>query len=74
MLLTTPHELKKSFPKAYIWYELTDSNSWSENFGFYTEDLNPKNLIPVHTQNAKVFMDWSKNVTLLTNVGDSYTI
>jgi hypothetical protein len=46
---TTQLELKKSFPKAYIWYELTDSNSWSEKFGFYTEDLNAKVVIPIHT-------------------------
>jgi ribonuclease J len=40
----------------------------------FVEQVNAKNVIPIHTQNAKAFMGWSKNVILLTNVGDSYSI
>ena len=40
----------------------------------FVEQVNAKNVIPVYTQNAKAFEKWAKNVTLLTNVGDSFTI
>jgi ribonuclease J len=39
----------------------------------FVEQVNAKNVIPVHTENAKAFESWSKNVTILGNVGDNYT-
>jgi len=40
----------------------------------FVQQVNAKNLIPIHTENAKAFENWSKNVTLLGKVGDSYSI
>ena len=39
----------------------------------FVEQVNAKNVIPVHTQNAKTFTNWSKNVTVLGNVGEAIT-
>ena len=39
----------------------------------FVEQVNAKNVIPVHTQNAKAFTNWSKNVTVLGNVGEAVT-
>ena len=40
----------------------------------FVEQANAKNVIPLHTENAKAFEIWSKNVTLLEKVGDSYIL
>ena len=38
----------------------------------FVEQVNAKNVVPLHTEHAKAFENWSKNVTLLDRVGDSY--
>jgi ribonuclease J len=40
----------------------------------FVEQVNAKNVIPLHTENAKAFENWSKNVTILGNVGDNFTL
>jgi mRNA degradation ribonuclease J1/J2 len=40
----------------------------------FVEQVKAKNVIPLHTKNAKAFENWSKNVTLLGEVGESYTL
>jgi len=40
----------------------------------FVEQVNAKNIIPVHTENAKVFENWAKNVTLFGKVGESYIL
>ena len=39
----------------------------------FVEQVNAKKVIPLHTENAKAFENWSKNVTILGTVGDSFT-
>jgi mRNA degradation ribonuclease J1/J2 len=40
----------------------------------FVEQVDAKNVIPLHTENARAFEKWSKNVTILGNVGASYTL
>jgi ribonuclease J len=40
----------------------------------FVQEVNAKNLIPIHTENAKGFEGWSENTTLLGKVGESYTL
>jgi len=40
----------------------------------FVEQVNAKNVIPPHTENAKAFENCSNNVTILGNIGDSYTL
>jgi ribonuclease J len=40
----------------------------------FVEQVNAKNVIPLHTENARAFENWSKNVTLLEKAGDNYTL
>lgn len=39
----------------------------------FVEQVNPKIIIPIHTENPETYKKWSKNVNIL-NVGDSYSL
>ena len=38
----------------------------------FVEQVDAKNVIPIHTENAKAFENWTKNVTLLGKIGESH--
>lgn len=40
----------------------------------FIEGVNPKTIIPIHTQNAAGFQSWHDSVYLLKDVGDTYTL
>jgi ribonuclease J len=40
----------------------------------FVEQVVPKTIIPIHTENAKAFEKWSKNVIILTNIGETYSM
>jgi ribonuclease J len=40
----------------------------------FIKTANPKLVIPVHTQHAKIYNEWSKNVHLLSKVGENIEI
>jgi ribonuclease J len=44
------------------------------NLKEFVEQVNAKNVIPLHTENAKAFENWAKNVTLLGKVGESFVL
>ena len=37
----------------------------------FVEQVSAKNVIPIHTENAKAFTNWTKNGTLLGKVGET---
>lgn len=39
----------------------------------FIQQVNAKNIIPIHTENATTFKKWTENTILLTNISDSYT-
>ncbi len=39
----------------------------------FIEQVNPKTIIPIHTQNAQTYKAWANNVHLLKQTGETYT-
>lgn len=40
----------------------------------FVEQVSPKTIIPIHTESPKTYEKWSRNVSILKNVGDSYSL
>jgi ribonuclease J len=40
----------------------------------FVEQVNAKNVIPIHTENAEAFRNWSKNIIILGKTGEAYTL
>jgi ribonuclease J len=47
------------------------SGNQLENF---VKQVNPKTIIPVHTENAKAYEKWSSNVHVLKEVGETFVL
>ena len=40
----------------------------------FIDQVNPKTIIPIHTENAQTYKKWSNNVNLLEKVGETFNL
>lgn len=40
----------------------------------FVEQVNPKTIIPIHTQNAQIYETWANNVHILKQTGETYNL
>jgi hypothetical protein len=47
--------------------------AWSKPDAQFIQQVNAKTVIPIHTENAETFKEWTRTITLLRSIGDNYT-